>query len=162
VKLVRLSAAIEPAVRELAAEYEAEGIERFEAILQDYAGAVRAAGATEIHAGVPYTFFLAQREDGLLVGTIRVRHELTEGLWQDGGNVGYEVRPSLWNRGYATRMLALALTEARRIGLDWVLLTVAPTNAASIRVIEKNGGARIGVGDRSGYLQYRIESCEAP
>jgi predicted acetyltransferase len=151
VKLVRLSAAIEPAVRELAAEYEAEGIERFEAILQDYAGAVRAAGAPEIHAGVP-----------LLVGTIRVRHELTEGLWQDGGNVGYEVRPSLWNRGYATRMLALALTEARRIGLDWVLLTVAPTNAASIRVIEKNGGARIGVGDRSGYLQYRIESCEAP
>ena len=35
VKLVRLSVEIEEAVRELAAEYEAEGIERFEAILQD-------------------------------------------------------------------------------------------------------------------------------
>lgn len=158
-KLVRLSTAIEPAVRELAAEYEAEGIERFEAILLDYEAAAR---APEFHAGVPYTFFLAQREDGLLVGTIRVRHELTERLWQDGGNIGYEVRPSLRNRGYATRMLALALKQARSIGLDWVLLTVAPANAASIRVIEKNGGARIGVGDRSGYLQYRIELCEAP
>ena len=71
-KLVRLSIAIEPAVRELAAEYEAEGIERFEAILQDYAAAVR---APEIHTGVPYTFFLAQREDGRLVGTIRVRQK---------------------------------------------------------------------------------------
>lgn len=154
-RLVRLSPGIEAEVREIAAEYEAAGMERFGPILADYEAAVNRTG--DAHAGVPYTFFLGQRDDGRIVGTIRVRHALTEALWQNGGNIGYEVRPSLRNHGYATRMLALALDEARALGLRWVLLTVDPDNAASVRVIEKNGGRQIGIAARTGYLQYRIE-----
>ena len=48
------------------------------------------------------------------------------------------------------------MEEARRRGLDWVLLTVEPSNRPSIRVIEKNGGERIGQASESGYLQFRI------
>jgi len=37
-------------------------------------------------------------------------------------------------------MLALALTEARALGLTRVLITCDPKNLASVRVIQKNGG----------------------
>jgi predicted acetyltransferase len=37
-------------------------------------------------------------------------------------------------------MLALGLVEARRAGLERALLTADAANAASLRVIEKNGG----------------------
>jgi len=159
--LVRLTKEIEPAVREIAAEYAAHGDPRFEEIEKDYDGMVNTLARSEREAihplRVTFTFFLAQRDDGLLVGTIRVRHALNDRLWQDGGHIGYDVRHSLRNRGYGTRMLALALDEGRALGLPWVLLTVAPANAPSIRVIEKNGGRRSGVAEETGYLRYRID-----
>ncbi|MFN8469839.1 MAG: GNAT family N-acetyltransferase [Caldilineaceae bacterium] len=79
-------------------------------------------------------------EAGLMVGSIRLRYTLTPALRQVGGNIGYDVRPSRRNHGYATRMLALMLVRAREAGLDRVLLTVDVDNIASVRVIEKNGG----------------------
>lgn len=164
-RLVRLTRAIEPAVREIAAEYAQAGIPRFEEIAKDYDGMVERHAALEkapiSPGGVPQTFFLAERGDGVLVGTIRVRHDLNDDLWQNGGNIGYEVRPSMRNRGYATRMLALALDEAFALGLEWVLLTVDPENRPSIRVIEKNGGRLHGVAERTGYLRYRIDRCDS-
>jgi len=54
-------------------------------------------------------------------------------------------------------MLALALEEARALGLTWVLLTVARDVTASIRVMEKNRAYRIGIADQSGFYQYRID-----
>jgi predicted acetyltransferase len=164
VKLVRLAKAIEPAVREIAAEYREAGIARFEEIERDYDGMVERLAAAEREGApgaVPFSFLLAERDDGRLVGTIRVRHRLNDRLWQNGGNIGYDVRPSMRNRGYATRMLALALEEAFALGLDWVLLTVDPGNRPSIRVIEKNGGRPFGVADATGYLRYRIDPCDS-
>jgi predicted acetyltransferase len=74
------------------------------------------------------------------VGTLQIRHSLTETLRTIGGHIGYEVRPSARRRGHATRMLALALPIAHALGIDPALVTCDNTNIASRRVIEYNGG----------------------
>lgn len=80
--------------------------------------------------------------DGEFCGSIGIR-------WQPGttelpphvlGHIGYAVVPWKRNRGYATRALALMLGEARKEGLDEVIITTEPENVASQRVIEANGG----------------------
>ncbi|MCG8592530.1 MAG: GNAT family N-acetyltransferase [Proteobacteria bacterium] len=75
-----------------------------------------------------------------LVGGARLRHRLIPVLHLDGGHIGYEIRPSDRRRGYATELLRCVLAEAASRGLTRVLLTAAQDNAASIRVIESNGG----------------------
>lgn len=78
--------------------------------------------------------------DGVYAGRISIRHELNENLKIVGGHIGYDTVPEFRGRGVATRMLAGALPVAKKLGLSRVLLTCDDTNAASIRVIEKNGG----------------------
>lgn len=89
---------------------------------------------------VPATTYLVVDETGKLVGMIDLRHRLNDYLLQFGGHIGYSVRRSERRRGYATQMLALVLEEARKLGLDRVLVTCDKENAASARTIEKNGG----------------------
>lgn len=88
---------------------------------------------------VPQTEFVLLRGARVL-GVVRVRHRLVPALHRDGGHIGYEVRPSERGKGYGTALLALALEEARRMGLERVLLTAETTNTRSLRVIERNGG----------------------
>ena len=76
-----------------------------------------------------------------IVASSRIRHELIPVLLLDGGNIGYEVRPSERRRGVGRELLRLTLEEARRIGLRRVLLTTETTNIGSIGVILANGGA---------------------
>jgi predicted acetyltransferase len=75
------------------------------------------------------------------VGRISIHHDLNDALRLEGGHIGYDTVPSFRGRGVATEMLRLALPLARALGLAEVLLTCDDTNAASIRVIERNGGA---------------------
>ena len=75
-----------------------------------------------------------------ILGGSRLRHRLIPVLELDGGNIGYEIRPSERRLGHATQLLALTLERARGLGLARVLLTVEPGNLASVRVVEKNGG----------------------
>jgi predicted acetyltransferase len=75
-----------------------------------------------------------------IVASSRLRHELIPVLLLDGGNIGYEVRPSERRRGVGRLLLRLTLDEARRIGLRRVLLTTETTNLGSIGVILANGG----------------------
>jgi predicted acetyltransferase len=89
---------------------------------------------------VPATHLWAMAEDQF-VGRISIRHELTDTLRVEGGHIGYDTVPSFRGRGVATEMLRQALPVARALGLTEVLLTCDDTNAASIRVIERNGGA---------------------
>ena len=65
---------------------------------------------------------------------------VAEALRDFGGHVGYGVRPSERGKGYATRMLVMALDKARQLGLKRVLITCDKDNLASARVIQKNGG----------------------
>jgi len=85
------------------------------------------------------TFWLLD-DAGSVVGVSRLRHTLTPFLLNYGGNIGYYVARDQRGKGYGTRILALALEEARKLGLKRVLLTVDSDNERSIRVIEANGG----------------------
>jgi predicted acetyltransferase len=77
---------------------------------------------------------------GEYLGRIAIRHRLTDGLREWGGHIGYIVRPSARQRGYATAMLAAALLLARGLGIDPALLTCDAGNIGSRKVIEANGG----------------------
>jgi predicted acetyltransferase len=78
------------------------------------------------------------------------------------GHIGYTILPAHAGRGYASAALAGMLAEARAIGLPFVRITCDAGNAASRRIIEKNGGRFVetfvapfyGPGDR---LMYRID-----
>jgi predicted acetyltransferase len=80
--------------------------------------------------------------DGEFCGVIGLR-------WQPGttalpphcpGHIGYAVVPWKQRRGYATLALRRLLPEARDEGLSFVEIATEPSNLASQRVIEANGG----------------------
>ncbi|MFD9405626.1 GNAT family N-acetyltransferase [Streptomyces sp. NPDC059989] len=79
-------------------------------------------------------------EGDTYLGAIDLRHYLNAILLDAGGHIGYSVRPSARGRGLATWALGAVLHEARIMGMDRVLLTCDPGNAASVRTIERNGG----------------------
>lgn len=107
-----------------------------------------------------FVFFVGPQ----LVGTSRLRHRLSPWLELDGGHIGYHVRPSQRRRGYATEILRQTLEEAHRMGIPKALLTVATTNAPSIRVVEKNGGLfdKETLSPRSGETMHRYWIDTAP
>lgn len=74
------------------------------------------------------------------LGSVMVRHRLTPTLLRNGGHVGYHIVPAARRRGHATAMLGEARGFCRRLGLTDVLVTCAPDNTGSRRVIEANGG----------------------
>lgn len=90
-------------------------------------------------------------DDGEVVGFIQLRHELNEFLENVGGHIGYSVRPSARRQGHARRALGLVLEEARRLGLQRVLITCDDDNAASARTIESQGGELQDVFDGTAY-----------
>jgi predicted acetyltransferase len=76
-----------------------------------------------------------------VVGFLALRHELNAWLLEEGGHIGYAVRPSRRRQGHATRALGLAVRRSAELGLDRVLVTCDEDNLASARTIERNGGA---------------------
>lgn len=78
-------------------------------------------------------------EDDRVLGGIALRHELND-FNKHLGHIGYGIVPSARRRGLATWAVLHMLDEARRLGLDRVLLVCARDNLASARTIEKVGG----------------------
>jgi predicted acetyltransferase len=89
---------------------------------------------------VPCTEFWIIDDDEEYCGRISLRHRLNDFLNRYAGNIGYDIRPSKRGKSYASVALGLCLKEAKKIGLEKVLLTCDDDNIASIKIIEKNGG----------------------
>lgn len=75
-----------------------------------------------------------------IVGTIQIRHTLNDELINTGGHIGYGVRPSERQKGYAAKMLALALEKCREFGIEKALITCDKDNIASAKTVIKDGG----------------------
>ena len=86
------------------------------------------------------TYIAISTNDDRLIGMINVRYRLNDSLLNYGGHIGYSVRKSDRNKGYATEMLALALKECIKLGIDRVLITCDKDNIASAKTIINNGG----------------------
>lgn len=84
--------------------------------------------------------FLWIVEGDEFVGYLAIRHALTPFLLEEGGHIGYSVRPSRRRQGHASRALALSLPIAVSLGIDRVLVTCDESNVGSRRTIEGNGG----------------------
>ncbi|CAI9391201.1 MULTISPECIES: GNAT family N-acetyltransferase [Bacillaceae] len=88
---------------------------------------------------VPATQFLSI-SNGKLIGLINIRHRLTPELLMESGHIGYSIHPDERRKGYATEQLRLSLLEARKLGLNKVLVTCDKENIASAKTIQKVGG----------------------
>jgi len=72
--------------------------------------------------------------DGAPAGMCKLRTILTDKLLEEGGSIGYAVRPSRRGKGYGKAMLGLLLEEARALGLEKVLVTIHRGNEPSRRM----------------------------
>lgn len=87
------------------------------------------------------TYFAIRCSDYKIIGVINIRHRLdSKFMHLYGGHIGYTVRPSERDKGYAKQMLRLALNRCKELDMERVLLTCDPINVASCRVIEACGG----------------------
>jgi predicted acetyltransferase len=128
-----------------AAEFLAEGDQRYGEVIADFEGFIRlcsdeAVGRNLAPGRVPQSTFWLVRDGQTILGCSRLRHTLNAFLEKEGGHIGYDIRPSERRRRYGTLLLRLTLDKARDLGLKRVLITADSKNLASWRVIEKNGG----------------------
>ena len=96
----------------------------------------RSSEATVPEGLVPSSTYLGVREkDNHIIGMIDIRHYLNEYLTQVGGNIGYSVRKTERNKGYAKQMLKLALEKCKELKMKKALITCDEDNIASEKVI---------------------------
>ncbi len=86
------------------------------------------------------TFFAHDTQRNIFVGAVNIRHYLNEDLLLHGGHIGYGVRPSERRKGYATKMLKLALEECKKLEIDKALVVCYKSNIGSAKTIINNGG----------------------
>lgn len=82
-------------------------------------------------------------DEAQLIGLLSIRYELSEELSLKYGDIGYGVRPSERNKGYATKMLRHAVSVCKDKGMKQVRLGCYKDNAASAKVVEKCGGVLV-------------------
>ncbi|NUU32880.1 GNAT family N-acetyltransferase [Arthrobacter sp. C9C5] len=92
------------------------------------------------------------------LGSLAIRHELNDWLLNEGGHIGYSVRPSGRRRGHAAKALADALPVAKELGISRVLITCDEDNAGSRATIERNGGRYEDT--RNGKRRYWVDTAE--
>ena len=110
------------------------------------------------------TYFL-MKEDRIL-GYVSLRHTIdNEMLSLYGGHIGYGIRPGERRKGYASKMLNLALEKCRELELDEVMITCKTDNIGSAKTIENNCGKLNGIvyipEENAKFRIYNINVAEA-
>ena len=104
---------------------------------------------------VPDIQLVAFSIDGQAVGFLNIRLCLNDFLLEEGGHIGYSIRPSERGKGYAKESLRQGLQVAKGKNIKRALVTCSTENPASRAVILANGGESEDV--RNGTERYWIE-----
>ena len=104
---------------------------------------------------VPAVQLVAFARDGQSVGFLNLRLRLSAYLLEEGGHIGYSIRPSERGKGYAKEALHQGLQVAKEKNIHRALVTCSTENPASRAVILANGGQLEDV--RNGTERYWIE-----
>ncbi|MFP7299225.1 GNAT family N-acetyltransferase [Neobacillus niacini] len=89
---------------------------------------------------VPDSTFWLINQDKRILGVVNIRHRLNENLLNRGGHIGYGIRPSERMKGYATKLLSLALEKSKELGINKALVVCDEENTGSFKTIVNNGG----------------------
>lgn len=149
VKLVKPSVDLKKAYMSLYEEWKESEEEMIPWVIgkdpTDFEGMVSSLLESEKGIGLPEgwvpdsTYWLIEEEYRIL-GVVNIRHSLTNHLMNAGGHIGYGIRPSERQKGYATEILRLALEKTRELGINRVLVVCDAINIGSEKTILKNGG----------------------
>ena len=104
---------------------------------------------------VPAVQLVAFARDGQAVGFLNLRLRLSAYLLEEGGHIGYSIRPSERGKGYEKEALHQGLQGAKEKNIHRALVTCSTENPASRAVILANGGQFEDV--RNGTERYWIE-----
>lgn len=104
---------------------------------------------------VPAVQLVAFAKDGQAVGFLNLRLRLNDHLLQEGGHIGYSIRPSARGQGLAKEQLRQGLQVAKSKNIKRALVTCDSDNPASRAVILANGGQFEDV--RNGTERYWID-----
>lgn len=85
-------------------------------------------------------YFLYDESRNLVIGMVNIRHELNDYLKKYGGHIGYSIRPSERQKGYAKLQLRLALDILKSKGVFQALITCNQDNIPSRKTILACGG----------------------
>ena len=89
-----------------------------------------------------HTFYLAENDDGKIVGAISLRWREVPELITYGGFIGYSIRPTERRKGYAYEMLRQGILKFKEKDnkREKILISCKDFNIPSKKVIEKNKG----------------------
>ena len=104
---------------------------------------------------VPDIQLVAFSRDRQAVGFLNLRLRLSDFLLEEGGHIGYSIRPSERGKGYAKESLQQGLQIAKEKNIKRALVTCSTENPASRAVILANGGVYEDV--RNGTERYWID-----
>ena len=104
---------------------------------------------------VPAIQLVAFSVKGKAIGFLNLRLRLSNFLLEEGGHIGYSIRPSERGEGYAKETLRQGLQVAKEKNIKKALVTCSVNNPASRAVILENDGLIEDV--RNGVERYWIE-----
>lgn len=89
---------------------------------------------------LPAYYFDICLSDGTPIGycDLRIGHNDKTYI---GGNIGYGIDAPYRGHRYATKACELLFRQARKHGMEYLIITCVPTNAASSRTCELAGGS---------------------
>ncbi len=96
---------------------------------------------SKINRCLSETFFVVRKTDNKIVGMINIRYNISNEMLKKGAShIGYGIRPTERNKGYAKIALYLGLLEEQKLCEEKVLLECTIDNIASNKTIKALGG----------------------